>query len=234
MYISRIGMAVVALLIAAPALMAAEINGHVTLAGNPTANVVVSIEDLRQGPITHRSVAVIDHKNLTFAPHVVVVQTGSSVRFQNSDGMPCRIYSTSPVGTFVLRRQDGKPVTLTFDRPGVIEVHCADHNQIYAYVVVKDNSFFALTATKGKYKLQNVPPGHYTLQAWYEGKVIDSKVIQVGRSPVIVDFQTPRIKPAPVTQEMPDSSSANGQAHAIWAADESITRTLERLRRNQE
>lgn len=174
---------------------AAEIVGKVVLSGEPVADVVISIEELKiEGP-PDEPVYVIDHRGLNFVPHVLVVRAGTVVRFENTDGMPCRIYSISPAGIFVLRRQDGKPMTITFDRPGVIEIRCAEHGRLYAYVVVKENPYFALTDPRGRYEISNVPPGRYTLQAWYEGTVIKRKTLGVGAEKLTVDFQAPRPQP---------------------------------------
>ncbi len=168
---------------------AAEVTGKVVLSGAPTAEVVVSIEGLKLEGATDQAVHIIDHRNLNFVPHVLVVRAGSTVQFKNSDGMPCRIYSISLAGVFVLGRQDGKPMTVTFDRPGVIEVRCADHGRIYAYVIVKENPHFALTDPKGRYQILNVPPGRYTLQIWYEGAAVESRTIIVGTKRLNVDFR---------------------------------------------
>jgi hypothetical protein len=37
-----------------------------------------------------------------------------------------------------------------------------------AYLIVTDNPFSAVTGEDGRYHLQNVPPGSYTIEAWHE------------------------------------------------------------------
>lgn len=174
---------------------AAEIVGKVVLSGEAAADVVISIEGLKlDGPLNGK-VYGIDHRNLNFIPHVLVVRAGSTVQFKNSDGMPCHIYSISPAGLFVLRRQDNKPMTITFDRPGIIEIRCADHRQIYAYVITKENPYFAVTDPQGRFKITKVPPGRYTLQAWYEGKVIDRIAVEVRTAKLKINLQASRPLP---------------------------------------
>ncbi len=186
---------------------AAEIAGEVLLSGEPVTDVVISIEGLRLEGLPDGKVYVLDHRDLNFVPHVLVVRAGSTVQFQNSDGMPCLIYSISPAGHFVLRRQDGKPLTVTFDEPGLIEIRCSEHRQIYAYVVIKHNPYFALTGPKGQYKISNVPSGRYTLQAWYEGQVVEGKQIEVGTEKLTIDFQATRPQPKVQTGQAPDGNS---------------------------
>jgi len=95
-----------------------------------------------------------------------------------------------------LRRQDGKPMTITFDQPGVIVVRCAEHGRIYAYIIIRENPYFALTDPKGRYKISNLPPGRYTLQAWYEGRVLETRAIEVGNKALKVDFKATRPEPS--------------------------------------
>lgn len=190
-----------------PAASASDLVGTVVFSGRPAAHVVISIEELKQREPSGAKVYVIDHHDLNFVPHVLVVPEGATVEFKNSDGMPCVIYSVSPTGMFVLRRQDGKPMTVTFSRSGVVEIRCSEHRRIYAYVVVKENPFFALTDSQGKYKISGVPPGRHTLLAWYEGKEIERKSIEVGSKKLTVDFQASRPEPEPRAAQLPDGDS---------------------------
>lgn len=180
-----------ALIGSAPTVRAADIVGRVALSGEAVAGAVVSIENVTEAAVADGRTVVIDHRDLSFVPHVLVVRAGTTVRFENSDGMPCRIYSISPAGLFVLRSQ-GQPATVTFDRPGVIEVRCADHDRLYAYVVIKGNGYFASTDASGTFEISNVPPGRYTLQAWYEGKVLKQTTVHVGAGRLTVDFVAER------------------------------------------
>lgn len=176
-------------LLFSPAASASEISGVVKLSGKSLEGIVVSIEGAQVDGQPQSAVYTLDHKNLDLTPHVLVVRVGSTVRFENTDGMPCRIYSISSTGIFVLRGTDGKPATVTFDRPGVVEVRCADHARIYAYIVVKENSYFALADAAGRYQISNVPSGEYTLQVWYEGTVLKRKTVRVGAKNLNVDFK---------------------------------------------
>ncbi len=204
-----------ALLAHSPAASAGDISGKVVLSGERTASVVVSIEGLKVEYVADQAVYVIDHQNLNFVPHVLAVRVGATVQFKNSDGMPCRIYSISPAGVFVLGRQDSKPMTVTFDRPGVIEIRCVEHSRIYAYVVVKENPLFALTDARGRYEISNVSPGRYTLQIWYEGAVVKSRTITVGTKRLNVDFRASRPQAKAREKQALDQAILNSTAK-LW------------------
>lgn len=208
----RAGLLLAASLAITHGAFASPIAGKVILSGAPTAGVVISIEGLTVAGAPDGNIYVVDHRDLNFVPHVLVVRVGTTVAFKNSDGMPCHIYSISPAGTFVLRREDGKPMRLTFDRPGVIEVRCAEHSRIYAFVVVKENPYFALSDSKGRYKIPNVPAGRYTMEAWYEGKVIQSKSVEVGARKLKVDFKAARPQHRALSEKPADLASLSGAA----------------------
>ncbi len=120
------------------------------------------------------------------------VRAGTTVRFDNSDGMPCRFYSVSAGRMFVLRPEPAKPVAVSFDRPGVTEVRCAEHGRMVAYVVVKETPYFAVTDERGWYQIPDVPPGRHAVQAWYEGTVIATKAVELRTGTTTLDFNASR------------------------------------------
>lgn len=171
-----------------PQTRASEVTGRVNLPGRGAARVVVSIEGVKAGEARQDVVQVMDHRDLSFTPEVLIVRTGDTVRFVNSDGMPCRIYSASRAGNFVLGRKNRGSNAIRFERPGVIEVRCADHARIRAFILVKENPFFAITDANGAYTIRDIPEGHYTLQAWSAGRVIRRRTIDVRDGTQIVDL----------------------------------------------
>lgn len=186
---------------------AGEVRGQVTLSGRPAKDVVISIQGLRVATPPDGAEYVLDHRGLLFAPHVMVIPIGAVVHFKNSDGMPCRIYSTSEAGLFVLRLKKGEPQPVRFDRPGVIEVHCAEHGHLLAYIVVKENPYFAITDSKGEYSISGLPPGQYEVQAWHEGTVLVNRSVrvEVQQDKVRIDFHVVR----PLVEQKAESQSAN-------------------------
>ena len=214
-----------------PAAPASEVSGTVLLSGKATASVVVSIEDVQAAGQLKAAVYSIDHKNLDFIPHILVVRAGTTVEFKNSDGMPCRIFSISPAGIFVLPRQDARPAKVTFDRPGVIEIRCADHPHIRAFLIVKENPYFAMTDAEGRFHISNLPPGRYRLQVWYEGVTVKNKTINARGEKTVVNIRASRprndtqallaLDPArPATAAPLLSDNTNQKLTASWRSQE--------------
>ena len=134
-------------------------------------NVVVYLEGGRletfRSPESGR--ARMDQQQARFVPHVLAIQKGSVVDFTNHDRVFHNVFSLSPTRKFNIgRRPTGEAVPVQFDKPGVVQIFCDIHSQMTAYVVVLENPFFVQPADDGTFKIENVPPGTYTIKAWHE------------------------------------------------------------------
>ncbi len=176
--------------LASSILLAGTISGTVIIAGRPKKDVVISIEGIKVDKAADPAKAIMDQRNLTFAPHVLPIMVGTTVEFPNSDDVFHNVYSFSPAKKFNLGMYlKGQHKAITFDKPGVVELHCKVHSEMKAYILVKENPYYAVSDGRGKYAISNVPAGRYTLQAWYEGKVIEVREVTVPESGVVtVDF----------------------------------------------
>jgi plastocyanin len=105
----------------------------------------------------------------TYAPEVVVVPVGSSVRFPNHDPFNHNVFSASELNSFDLGLY-GRGVTRsqTFAHPGLVRVYCNVHPRMVAYVQVMANRYFAQPGADGSFTIDNVPPGSYRLHVWHE------------------------------------------------------------------
>lgn len=125
--------------------------------------------------------AIMDQRNETFVPHVLAVTTGTTVDFPNSDRIYHNVFSLSKTRPFDLGRYAvGKSKSVRFDRPGIVRVFCDIHSHMSAFILVFSHPFFSVTDGAGRYRIENVPPGAYTLVAWNEGVTSESRAITVG------------------------------------------------------
>jgi len=161
----------VVLLLAATAA-GGEIRGTVTLSapdGGVEANlaqpVVVYLTGFRQPPLGDEP--VISQKDKTFIPDLRVVVAGQSVQFTNDDPVVHNVFSTSAARPFDLG-QPGPHETraVSFPTPGLVDVFCNIHEQMYANVLVLPNRAFARVAPDGTFVIKDVPPGRHPLHAW--------------------------------------------------------------------
>ncbi len=124
--------------------------------------------------------AVMDQRNETFVPRLLAVPTGTVVDFPNSDLTYHNVFSLSRARRFDLGRYAaGKSKAVRFDRPGIVRVFCDIHSHMSAFVVVFNHPFFRVTDTDGRYRIDQVPPGTYTIVGWYEGEARVQRTITV-------------------------------------------------------
>ncbi len=157
------------MLVAAHAVAAATLTVTVRDArGNTVRDAVVyAIPEGRNVP-PPRQTAVMDQKNRTFIPHVLAIQTGTAVRFPNSDDIRHQVYSFSSAKTFQLPLYTGTPANpIVFDKAGVATLGCNIHDRMTAYVVVVDTPHFATTGNSGNVTLSNLAAGRYALHLWH-------------------------------------------------------------------
>jgi plastocyanin len=124
--------------------------------------------------------AVMDQRNETFVPHVLAITTGTSVDFPNSDKFYHNVFSLSKPARFDLGRYAaGRSRSIRFDSPGIVRVFCDIHSHMNAFILVFGHPFFAMTDTDGRYRIENVPPGTYSVIAWNEGTSSEPKTVTV-------------------------------------------------------
>src|SRR5258706_64642 len=113
----------------------------------------------------------------TYAPHVVVVPLGSTVRFPNHDPFNHNVFSVSEPNSFDLGLYGrGETKGYTFEHPGLVRVYCNVHPRMVAYVLVMENRYYAQPANDGSFAIDNVPAGRYRLHVWHER--IPSEVVK--------------------------------------------------------
>lgn len=111
--------------------------------------------------------AIMDQRDYQFVPHLLVVQTGTSVTFPNSDDVSHHVYSFSEAKTFELQLYKGDVYPpVVFDRPGIVVVGCNIHDGMLGYIRVVDTPHFAVTDERGVAVIDDVPSGAYVVEAW--------------------------------------------------------------------
>ena len=131
----------------------------------------------------------INQKSERFVPDILPMAAGQRVRFPNQDEIYHNVFSISPLATFDLGQYKGvdPPKIVTFENYGVVTVYCNIHPKMIAYVVVLENSAFALTDKDGTFRINDLPAGTYTINVWRpKAKRVSQKiVIQAGQNTAV-------------------------------------------------
>jgi plastocyanin len=147
-----------------------------------TRRAVVYFESAPRGAFEERESAraTLDQRDETFVPHVLAITVGTVVDFPNNDRTYHNVFSLSKAQRFDLGRYAaGRSKAVRFDRPGIVRVFCDIHSHMNAFILVFNHRFFAVTDPQGRYEISGVPPGTYTLSAWYEGSVRDQRTVTI-------------------------------------------------------
>lgn len=192
-------------LLAAAAAGAGTVAGRVRVlekggkAARDVADAVVWVEGPRVR--VQPSAATIVMKGKAFVPRVAVVPVGGSVEFPNMDPIFHNVFSVSGENRFDLDLYK-KPNrrAATFRQPGLVRVFCNIHPQMSAYVLVRDNPFWARAGADGRFAIEGVPAGTWTVRVWHErgGEATQAAAVPAeGTVEVDLDLDASRFKRAP-------------------------------------
>jgi plastocyanin len=153
--------------------------GGVIATRPPLAVVYLEGSFPKHPPVTSKEMA---QKDLTFAPLLLPVQVGTRVSFPNLDDTFHNIFSFSPAKRFDLGRYrpEERPIpSEVFDVAGLVTVRCDIHEHMRGLILVLDTPYFVTTDPDGRFRLNGLPIGNYTLKAWLSNKTTLSRPVEL-------------------------------------------------------
>ena len=156
----------------------------VVVGGNKgLANAVVSVPGAKGTPKAMK--ATVDQHGCKFVPHVTAMTPGE-LELKNSDDILHNIHTYSTANPSINKAQPKfkKVMTEKFEKPEFVKLTCDVHSWMLGWVAVMPNPFFGVTDASGNAKIENVPPGKYTVEAWHEtlGKQTKEVEVKAGQS----------------------------------------------------
>jgi hypothetical protein len=160
---------------------------------NEFDRMVLILEDRTDGaklppkpPLTE----ILNQLGARFQPDLIAVPVGSTVEFPNSDPIFHNVFSLSKAQPFDLGYyRKGQSRTVKFNHPGVVQVYCHIHANMYAAIVVTASPWFQKPSPDGSFSFANVPAGRYRLTAWHKIAglhKVDIEVPETGSSDVTI------------------------------------------------
>jgi plastocyanin len=154
-------------------------NGEKTTLANALVYVSKGLEgkkfDAPKTPV------VLDQKACIYTPHVVGVVAGQAVDILNSDNTLHNVQA-SPKNNPAFN--DGMPVpmkiTKTFEKAEIdINVRCAVHPWMGAWIHVLPHPYFAVSAEDGSFEIQGLPAGEYEVRVIHEMVIFNAESVKV-------------------------------------------------------
>jgi len=131
--------------------------------------VVVWLEGVPTSTVSKTELVMAQH-NGQFVPPFLVIVAGQTVNMPNEDEVAHNAYSISGAKKFDLGYYSkGELKTVTFDRTGLVDVHCLIHGFMRAKILVVPNPYYSTVAADGSFRIRNVPEGTFTLAVWGDG-----------------------------------------------------------------
>jgi plastocyanin len=147
---------------------------------------VVWLEGLQTRNVDRKHLVMAQHGG-QFVPPFLIVVTGQTVSMPNEDDVAHNVYSLSAAKQFDLGYYaKGDLKTVTFDRPGVVEVLCLIHTFMHARILVVPSPYYAAIAADGTFLIRSVPAGTFMLTFWADGMTSFSQEITVPQGGKVV------------------------------------------------
>lgn len=153
--------------------------------GQTMANVFVQVaEGLpdKEFPVPEEP-AVLTQKGCIYSPHVFAIQAGQKLDILNPDGILHNVHSFSkknPAFNLAMPKFKTK-ITKVFEKPEpMFAFKCDIHPWMSSYCVVVDHPYFMVTEKDGKYTLEGLDPGTYTIEAVHERLGSQTAEVTVG------------------------------------------------------
>jgi len=194
-----------AMAVVAGSATGATLRGRVQLVekGGKSAGDVEDTVVWVEGPKVRQKAATarIEMRNKAFVPRVVVVPVGGTVEFPNDDPVFHNVFSASGENRFDLELyKKPKSGSQSFQHPGLVRVYCNIHPQMSAFILVRDNPYWARVGKDGSFAIEGVPNGSWTVKAWHEraGEAAVSATVEGEGTPeLVIPLDASRFKRAP-------------------------------------
>jgi plastocyanin len=163
------------------ALLGTELDGSLSISSGGLANVLVRLRPARahatmagalsttvDNPLVHLALS-----SCAFAPRVVALVPGQHLVVESTDPLLHALRLTRERGVVYRRtlQHDEPAPELKFSAPGTYRVGCDVHPWEVAWIVVsppEDAPHFSVTDAQGHFRVEGLPPGLYTVDAWHE------------------------------------------------------------------
>ncbi len=165
----------------------------VLLKGNKLENVWVHVtkgakdEEAKGGEIT------VTQKDCMYRPRMQFATVGQKIMAKNDDPVLHNVHTYLGATTLFnkgMPNASAAPITYQAVEAGAMKWKCDVHPWMRGFVGINKNPLQASTGATGDFKIDNVPPGKYTIEAWHEkyGMKTQEVTVEAGK-PAKITFK---------------------------------------------
>lgn len=111
---------------------------------------------------------VLDNVGCRFSPHAAVMVAGATLETLNSDSVLHTTHLYGPAEWNASLPAKGVRNRKRLEESGLYAVRCDVHGWMQATIRVDPHPFHAVTDESGAFRIERLPAGRYTLEAWHE------------------------------------------------------------------
>ena len=138
--------------------------------------------------------AEIDQADCMYSPRIQGVVAGQTLDIKNGDQTLHNVHTYKGTESLFNQAQPKGAAAIAKDAPdeaSVMKFTCDVHPWMRGFVVVTDHPFFAVSGEDGSFKIEKVPAGKYTVEAWHSTYgLLKKEAVEVkDTGEVTVDFE---------------------------------------------
>ncbi len=145
---------------------------YVVGANGELADTFIYVKDGLSGktfPVPEKP-GLLDQSGCEYNPYVSGLQTGQKLLVRNSDPVLHNVHPTPAVAgnkeSNMAQLPKGKDLEYVFPKEEVfLRFKCDVHPWMFSYVSVLNHPYYSVSDKDGKFKIANLPPGKYTIEA---------------------------------------------------------------------
>ena len=165
----------------------------VTVKGGKLANVWVNITKGAKDAAPATSTVEMDQKDCMYEPRMATAVVGQKIQAKNGDPVLHNVHTYFGASTLFnkgMPNDKAAPIEATAKEEGVMKWKCDVHPWMRGFIGVSKSGLQAIAGESGTFKIDNVPPGKYTIEAWHEkfGSKKQDVTVEAGK-PAKVTFK---------------------------------------------
>jgi plastocyanin len=113
----------------------------------------------------------MDQKDCMYEPRMTVAQVGQKIRAKNGDPVLHNVHTYLGATTVFNKGMPNDKVPAieyVAKEEGMMKWKCDVHPWMRGFIGISKHPYQAVTGSDGSFKIDNVPPGKYTIESWHE------------------------------------------------------------------